>query len=256
MNKSEIRESVVLMNEGEKIFAVFHKPLTAQKFPAIIICHGFAGQKTGRYRLYVALAEELSKIGVGALRIDFRGCGDSEGDFDKTTFLGEVSDALKGLEFLKSNVEVDNDRLGIFGRSLGGAIAVIAAKEFKTIKSLCLFVPMFSADSWKNNLSNFKSNEKVVMNGQVIGREFLKQLFELRLEDHFQELKHIPFLHISAKKDQLIGSEHKENYKLVRKSAIANSEFVDLENSDHDFSDEEERKLAIAKAVAFFKSTL
>ncbi len=256
MSKSEVRESVVLINENEKIFAIFHKPITENKFPAILVCHGFAGQKTGRYRLYVTLAEELSRQGIGVLRIDFRGCGDSEGNFFETTLLGEVSDALKGLEFLKNHPQVDSERLGIFGRSLGGAIAILAAKQFKTIKALSLFVPMFSAESWQNKLDVLNLKQKIVMNGQEIGRIFLKQLFEMRLEDEIETLKNIPLLHINAKKDQVIGFEHVQKYKLARANATAKTEFVDLENSDHDFSDEEERSEAIQKAVDWFKSLL
>ncbi len=104
MKAQEKRECITLKNHDEKIFAIFHQPITLgnEKAPAILICHGFAGQKTGRYRLYVTLAEELAKSGVAVLRLDFRGCGDSEGDFVNTTLAGEVSDALKGLEFLKN----------------------------------------------------------------------------------------------------------------------------------------------------------
>lgn len=266
MNTQETRESITLTNNHEKIFAIFHKPIPVSqaKAPAILICHGFAGQKTGRYRLYVTLAEELAKNGVAVLRLDFRGCGDSEGDFVNTTLQGEVSDALKGLEFLKSHPEIDPNRLGIFGRSLGGAIAVITAKTFKEIKSLVLWAPVFSADSWhekwnllkKANLKPEQMKKMMVMNGQLAGEEFLKQIFAMRLDEELPHLREIPILHIHAGMDQVITSEHLENYKHYRSYAKAKTKFLSLELSDHDFSNLEERTLAVSETVSWFKTTL
>lgn len=266
MNTDEIRESITLTNDNEKIFAIFHQPIKVSKAknPAILICHGFAGQKTGRYRLYVQLAEELAKNGIAVLRLDFRGCGDSEGDFVNTTLMGEVSDALKGLEFLKNHPGIDPKRLGIFGRSLGGAIAVITAKTFKEIKSLVLWAPMFSADSWrekwillkKANLSQEQMRKMMVMNGQLAGEEFLKQLFEMRMDEEIQQLREVPLLHIHAEMDKVITIEHLENYKHYRSYAKAKTKYLSLELSDHDFSNLEERTQAISETVSWFKTTL
>jgi len=47
---------------------------------------------------------------------------------------GEVSDAVKAFEFLSQQPDIDPMRMGIFGRSFGGAIAVIAAHRFQCIK--------------------------------------------------------------------------------------------------------------------------
>lgn len=265
MVAQEVRESVILINENEKIFGVFHTPIeSAKKVPAILVCHGFAGQKTGRYRLYVTLAEELAKNGIAVLRIDFRGCGDSEGDFVNTCLTGEVSDAIKGLEFLKNHPLVDSSRLGIFGRSLGGAIAVIAAKKFGSIKSLALWAPMFSAESWhekwlllKNaNLSAEQMKKMMVMNGQLAGERFLKELFEMRLENELEFLDEVPLLHIQAEMDKIVTPEHGLKYKQFRKKSSNISEFISFANSDHDFSNVQERNEAMNKTVSWFMNTL
>lgn len=263
--KNEIRESVVLENEGQKIFGILHRPKNAiKKSPAILFCHGFAGQKTGRYRLYVSLAEELAKNGIIVLRIDFRGCGDSEGEFSETCFSGEVSDALKGLNFLKDLNEVDQNRIGIYGRSLGGAVALVAAKEFQFIKSVALWAPMFSPDSWQEKWDSFNKDrltleekqELMVIEGQPIGFQFLKELFDLRLHDDLQSLNHVPLFHITGKKDKVVTLDQKEKYRLSRDQAKANTRFLLLENSDHEFSDVKERIHALNETVNWFKETL
>lgn len=259
MKIKESRESITLINENEKIFGIYHKPLLREekKIPAIIICHGFAGQKTGRFRLYVILAEALAKKGIAVLRFDFRGCGDSEGNFIETTFFGEVSDALKALEFLKNDPDIDSERIGIFGRSLGGAVALLAAKSFKNIKSIALFAPMFTPEVWREKWEKAKSSdEPIVMDGQPVGKTFLNQLFELHLEKDLKELQAIPLLHINAEKDSVVTKEHQQSYRAARKGASAISKFIELPNSCHEFSDVNERMFALKETVDFFHNSL
>lgn len=98
--KEEVREWVTIQVGEMKLFGVIHRPLQGKRSPAVLVCHGFGGSKTGRFRIYVELASLLAKAGIVTLRLDFRGCGDSEGNFSDTTVNSEVEDALKGLEFL------------------------------------------------------------------------------------------------------------------------------------------------------------
>ena len=104
MQKTETREAVVLTNHQDKLFGILNRPLNAANpCPAVLICHGFGGDKLGKNKLYLKLAQELSKAGIATLRIDFRGCGDSEGDFNEITLEGLISDALTAIDFLKKD---------------------------------------------------------------------------------------------------------------------------------------------------------
>jgi alpha/beta superfamily hydrolase len=264
MNEYETRESVVLINDNQKIFSVFHKPQVSDdsvKFPAILICHGFAGQKCGKFRFYVTLAEELAKIGIASLRIDFRGCGDSEGEFSNTTLSSQVSDACLALDYLKNHNQVDSSKIGICGRSFGGAVSVIAARKFHSIKSIVLLAPMFSADSWAEKWHMLKktipSDNKnvVVMDGQIAGIALLTEIFAMRLDKELLSLNYIPLLHIQGDSDKVISDEHTLKFRDCRKRAIL-TEFIALKGCDHEFSDLTARKEAIEKTVLWFKKTL
>ena len=136
MDKFETCESVEFEVEGKQIFAILHRPIVQKHHtvPAVLMCHGLAGNKTGRFRIYVNLARELSKAGIATLRVDFRGCGDSEGDFIDSTVHGFIEDALKSLDVLSHSKGIDQERIGIFGRSFGAAIAIITAAKFQKIK--------------------------------------------------------------------------------------------------------------------------
>ena len=212
----EHRESVVLENEGQKIFGILHRPIGIEKPPVVLICHGLAGNKTGKFRMYVILSELLARYGIASLRIDFRGSGDSEGDFVDMTLESEVSDALRGFQFLEHSPLVDANRIGVFGRSLGGTVALITASRYKKIKTIVTWAPLADGEQWLEQWKKIPPNTTgeqlnsflVRINGQIPGREFFKQLMTLSIEKELQLLHHIPFLHIHGEQDAVVLTEH------------------------------------------------
>lgn len=264
MEQQENRESVVIKNEGQKIFGVIHRPLVAHPYPVVLVCHGLGGHKTGKYRMYVSLAEMLARIGIGCLRIDFRGSGDSEGTFSDMTIETEVSDAVAALNYLKSDRQVDPRRIGLFGRSFGGVIAVTAANRFKDVKSMALWAPIYSGDQWRekwimlqnNQLSPDHGEKLMRINGLLPGRPFYEQLFGLKIEPELASLNNLPMLHIHGEMDDIVNITHADNYQTFRRSAKAESKFLRLGKCDHDFSHPIEQKIALNETALWFQHTL
>jgi len=264
MRRIEQRDAVVLENEGQKIFGVLHRPVTPGPFPVVLMCHGLAGHKTGKFRMYVILAQKLSEAGIASLRIDFRGSGDSEGDFSDMTLEGEVNDALKGLDYLYHLPFIDRERIGIFGRSVGGTVALMTAHRFKHIKSLALWAPLFDGHQWidKWNLlhsSEISEEHRMAMmriNGQVPGYNFFKGLFSIDMEKEIKPLDEIPFLLIHGEQDAVISIEHAHRYANLRKQAKGKNKFIWLPHSDHDFSLPQEQQKAINETSHWFANTL
>jgi fermentation-respiration switch protein FrsA (DUF1100 family) len=85
--------------------------------------HGNAGNIADRVD---NIAEIHDKLGVGVFIFDYRGYGRSEG---KPTEEGTHLDATAALEFLRSRGDVDPERLVLFGRSLGCAVAAELASK-------------------------------------------------------------------------------------------------------------------------------
>jgi alpha/beta superfamily hydrolase len=265
MDKFEERECVFIDNEGQKIFGVLHHPLASHKVPVVLTCHGFAGTKIGKYRIYVNLAEQLAKVGIATLRIDFRGSGESEGLFSDMTINSEVSDVLKSLDFLRHHHQIDMNRIGILGNSFGSVISVLAANRDHLIKSMVLLAPLFDNKQWKSqweaiNSKNADPNALKEMarmlDGHTPGQAFFKEFFQLDLEPHLLALKNVPLLHIHSENDQRVGVQQAEEYKRCRKDALASTKWVNLQKSDHDFSNSEERSMIIKEVVDWFSKTL
>ncbi len=265
MDKYEERTEVVLQNHGQKVFGIFHRPTGIVKPPCVLFCHGLAGHKIGEHRVYVYLAEQLSKAGVASLRIDFRGSGDSEGEFSEMTLKGEVSDALLALNFLQDSPLIDAKRIGVYGRSFGAAVATIAAEKFGNIQSIALWAPIFDGHQWEEAWEMQESGEMdakrrhqlMMVNGQLPSVEFYSEIFTMNLAAHIRKLSHVPFFLIHGEKDPIISIEHSERYVKVRsEDPAAKTEFIRIPHSDHDFTNPEEKQLALKLTTKWFKETL
>jgi dipeptidyl aminopeptidase/acylaminoacyl peptidase len=99
--------------------------------PAIIICHGVGANKSD----FTDLAAALSRRGYAVLLFDFRAHGESGGS---RTSLGyhEQKDVVSALNFLRGRSEIDSKRIGIYGFSMGGATAILAAASSRGFRAV------------------------------------------------------------------------------------------------------------------------
>jgi len=263
----EDRHCLTLINQDKKIFAVLHFPSKVQgPVPAVVICPGFAGNKCGKFRIFVLLAQELTKQGIAVLRFDYRGSGDSEGEFQEITINSQVSDTLACLDHLKKDLRIDPSRLGLLGRSLGGMVSILAANRFSNIKSLALWAPVFSSDPWKKLFETFSfASVDTLKKGAMPhlpsniptlpSMEFLKQFFQVDLKKELSRMVHIPLLHIHGQQDEFVEFEQSLEYEKACEK-YTKTRFIQLPHSNHDFSDEEERETTISETCHWFKETL
>lgn len=247
------KQWITFENGGQRLFGVLHRPLNASSEkpkPGVIICHGFGGNKCGKHRLYVRIATLLAASGIAVLRFDFRGSGDSDGDFHDMDLTSEVSDTLAAVQYLRQQDFVDSDRLGLLGRSLGGAIAVLAAPNVQNLRCLALWAPVFSASQWREQweqaqaegTSQLLDEEFVAFDGQLTNLAFVKQFFGMDLNQVLPEISMVPLLHLHGGQDVMVNTQHATDYEEARKAAGAESHFVMLENCDHDFSEVTEQQ--------------
>lgn len=83
--------------------------------PAVLLLHGNAGDISHR----TPLAEGLLGQGISVLLLEYRGYGASQGEPSEAGFM---EDAKAGMDFLVEKVGTP-DRVVVFGRSMGGAVA-------------------------------------------------------------------------------------------------------------------------------------
>lgn len=106
-----------------------------KKLPGIILCHGFAAVK----ELFLpAYANKFAENGYAVLAFDYRGFGKSQGEKGRLVPKLQIEDIKNAITFFAGLPEVDNNRIGLWGTSYGGANAIVAASEDKRIKCLCV----------------------------------------------------------------------------------------------------------------------
>ena len=99
---------------------------------AVILSHGLGGGG-------VTLSHHgkaLQKAGYNVLMYDTRGHGKSDGN--TIDGVHEVSDVLGAVDWLRSRPEIDADRIGGLGVSLGAHTLLHAARETEAIRALVL----------------------------------------------------------------------------------------------------------------------
>ncbi|MGK5594062.1 MAG: alpha/beta hydrolase [Parachlamydiaceae bacterium] len=264
MNPFEYRESFETSNKNQKIFGIVHQPSATKNPPVVVICHGLGGHKTGRYRVYVDLAEELVKSNIAVIRFDFRGSGDSEGKLCDITIEDQISDVIAVLDYIKRNYPFDFKRLGFFGRSLGAAIAILAAAKVPEVKSLALWAAIYEGKEWQAQLESVQNGEIGEkdaielrrINGQVASLEFYSQMLSMPINSALRRLDHVPLMLIHGEKDSIISINHALGYKEARKCAEGKTLLIKLPQGDHDFTYTDERQAAIIETSQWFKKTL
>ena len=99
--------------------------------PTVILCHGIW---TGR-RECLPLALRFRAAGYNVLAFDFRAHGLSDGKF---TSVGhhETNDVLGAVAYMKSRPDVDAQRIGVVGFSMGAAASIQAAARCRDIAAL------------------------------------------------------------------------------------------------------------------------
>ncbi len=132
--------------KGRRLAATLHYPpleggRDAARFPAVAICHGFAGNRIGENRLFVKAARAFAAAGYATLRFDYAGCGESDGDYGASTMDDWIDQTRYALDYLLDLDFVDPQRVTLLGHSLGGAVAVLTAARDKRVKTLALWAP-------------------------------------------------------------------------------------------------------------------
>jgi len=100
--------------------------------PTVVLLHGYPAEKADLLPLASALAPQFA-----TLLVDHRYFGDSEG---RATTLGfrERQDLKRVLDFLESRGAT---AVGVFGFSLGGAVALLTSAEDPRIRAIAAYAP-------------------------------------------------------------------------------------------------------------------
>ncbi len=112
--------------------------------PGVVICHPHplhGGNMDNNVVLSVCFA--LAEQGFAALRFNFRGVGNSEGEHTKGE--SEHQEALGALDLMEAWPSVDGGRIGLAGYSFGTSVILGSPELQKRTKAIALISPSIRA---------------------------------------------------------------------------------------------------------------
>ena len=132
--------NVEIQRDGLVLRGRLEKP-EKEKCPIAILFHGFTGNLAPEQdSLFSRLSRRLNAAGIAAVRFDFNGHGQSDGDFSRMDVLNELEDALAILAYVRSLAF--GTEIYLVGHSQGGVVASMLAGYYPdVVKKLVLLAP-------------------------------------------------------------------------------------------------------------------
>jgi alpha/beta superfamily hydrolase len=148
-----MKKTIVSFPSGELLLeGIVAIPEGAAAFPAIIVCHPhplYSGSMDNN--VVHSLCETLTKASFVSFKFNFRGVGESQGEFGQG--IGEQEDVEAAISFITTVKAVDSQRIGLAGYSAGAGFALPVGFKDGRIKALAAVSPplnMFDFDFLKD----------------------------------------------------------------------------------------------------------
>ena len=135
-------------NEGAHVYAVLHTPAAerppGQERVGVVLSHPLLDfdlyEVPWTIRMIAGYARELAAAGYPALRFDFRGAGQSDGEFQDLTLSSCVGDMQRAVDVLVERAGVEE--VVLIGLRLGGTIAMRVGAQDPRVRQLALWDPL------------------------------------------------------------------------------------------------------------------
>lgn len=113
---------------GGRLLGALHHPQRIRgRTTAVLLCNPFGEEASRAHRTFRVLATQLERAGYAALRFDYSGTGDSQGESADATVDAWLADIAAASERLAA--VAGGARLAIVGLRLGATLAALAAER-------------------------------------------------------------------------------------------------------------------------------
>lgn len=215
------------VEKGEEISAVHHK---ADSDKWLFLCHGFGSNKKGSYK---ARAERAVAEGFNAVRFDFRGNGESNGEFRDQYLSDKIKDLKACIEFFQP------DEIFLFGMSFGGKVIFHAAKDLDVEAVIGKSPVTYNSVMDKFRDAVEEKGEFTLFEDKTITRDFYTDLDTYNFSETNEGLD-IPIAVFHGSADTTV---HFENSAEAAEEYDGEFMLYKLKDEAHSVSEEAERKI-------------
>ncbi|MFL2639900.1 MAG: alpha/beta hydrolase [Dehalococcoidia bacterium] len=239
--------------------SLFVPDLKQTEFPAIVFCHGLPAQKFDPQAsqdpkddspTYPELAKNLAQQGFVSIIFNFRGTGFSGGNYHP---LGWANDLEAILEWAWNRPEIDVDRIGVFGSSMGARVAIYVASKRPEVSALVSYAAPVSLGNWSPEERLQRAKEVGIIRDPDFPSSLEQWSQEMELLDPLESIRRVapkPVLIVQGDADDIVDPA---DAALLYNAAKDPKEIAILPGVGHRFRSEPE---AISKSFSWITNQL
>jgi uncharacterized OsmC-like protein/alpha/beta superfamily hydrolase len=228
---------------GQQLAARLDLPLDGRPRAYALFAHCFTCSKN--LRPVGNITRALVQAGIGVLRFDFTGLGESEGDFADTNFSSNVADLVEAARFLEE--EYAAPKL-LIGHSLGGSAVLQAAASLPSATAVVTIGapadPQHVAHLLKSTSDEIERTGEAVVTlagrAFTVKKQFLDDLEEQKMQETLSTLNRA-MLVCHAPLDKIVGVD---NARIIFQAARHPKSYLSLDEADHLLSSDEDSSYA------------
>ncbi len=230
-------------SEGHQLVGILH---TGDSKKLVILCHGFTGNKIENKRLFVETARAFAEGGFDAMRFDFYGSGDSEGEFADTTLSHNISNLKDAMIWGK---ERGYDKVAVLGISMGGATAILTLADSQadaliTWSSVPDMTELF--DSYVGDVKKIDPDVKVhEHDGWMIKREFWMDGIRYDINEALAKID-IPKFIVQGTADAPLFVQ---GFHSFRDIVVPPADFMEIPDAGHTYQTPSHRRQVIRQSL-------
>ncbi|MGB3543263.1 alpha/beta fold hydrolase [Rubrivirga sp.] len=218
---------------GHSLAARLDLPESGEPVAYAVFAHCFTCSKD--LHAVKRISAALTDRGIAVLACDFTGLGESEGDFEDTSFSSSVADLVSAAKYL---TEARDAPQLLIGHSLGGAAVLVAAEYIDSVRAVATIGAPCDPGHVRRLLIEAEEEIETVGHAQVDigGRPFtIRRDFLTDLDSHDMMRRRIAkldraLLVFHSPQDETVGIEQARH---IYEAARHPKSFVSLDGANH-----------------------
>jgi len=222
---------------------LFEQPSDGPPIAQALFAHCFTCGKDVKAAYHISRA--LADDGIGVMRFDFTGLGESQGEFAATTFSSNVEDLIDAAAYMAAQ---GLPPALLIGHSLGGAAVIQAAAAIPSVTAVVTIAAPADPAHVARHLKGARAD--VPPDGEAllevagrrlpVGRPFIEDIARAHPEGALARLA-CALLVMHSPRDRVVAIE---NAARIFAAARHPKSFVALDGADHLLSDREDARYA------------
>ena len=229
-----MEKAFFFQNKGVNLFAMLYVPDNEndKKDIGVVVCGSLYEERLRNHRVLVNWSRFLAKKGYSVLLFDYRGDGDSDGDYEDYTIETRIDDIVRAVDEMTS--QTGGYRIVLHGLRYGASLAYAAALRLIDIDALMLWAPVVDLQSELNQLLRTNITTQMMVYKKVVakiedliaglkeGKNVNVEGYQLN-EDFYRQAAHYDLLDLAiplCKKSLIVGMSRKPEIPDVKLEAL------------------------------------